>query len=60
MVMAKGRAADLDTLREMIEAGRISPVIDRTCTLSEVPEAIRYVKAGQGRAKVVIDVVDTS
>lgn len=56
MVMAKGRVEDLDTLREMIEAGRMAPVIDRTCALTEVPEAIRYVRAGQGRAKVVIEV----
>ena len=54
MVMAKGRTEDLDTLREMIEAGQITPAIDRTYPLEEVPEAIRYVKAGQGRAKVVI------
>lgn len=58
-VMAKGRSADLDVLREMIEAGRISPVIDRSYPLGEVPDAIRYVKAGQGRAKVVIE-IDTA
>jgi len=56
MVMAKSKREDLDVLREMIEAGRIVPAIDRTFTLREVPEAIRYVKAGQGRAKVVIEV----
>jgi NADPH:quinone reductase-like Zn-dependent oxidoreductase len=55
-VMAKSRTADLDTLREMIEAGTIKPVIDRSYPLGDVAEAIRYVKSGQGRAKVVIEV----
>ena len=53
---AKARTDDLDTLRQMVDAGTIAPVIDRTFSLNDVPEAIRYVKAGQGRAKVVIDV----
>ncbi|HJQ20233.1 MAG TPA: NAD(P)-dependent alcohol dehydrogenase [Gemmatimonadaceae bacterium] len=60
MVMAKGRYPDLDSLREMIEAGTIAPVIDRRYALAEVPEAIRYVRAGQGRAKVVIDIAQRS
>jgi NADPH:quinone reductase-like Zn-dependent oxidoreductase len=43
-------------LRELIEAGKITPVIDRTFPLSEVPEAIRYLESGQAQGKVVITV----
>ena len=41
-------------LSELIEAGRVTPVIDRTYRLSEAPEAIRYLEAGHARGKVVI------
>jgi len=43
-------------LREFIEAGKITPVIDRTYPLSEVPEAIRYLEEGHVQGKVVITV----
>ena len=43
-------------LKELLEAGRITPVIDRTYPLSEVPEAIRYLAEGRARGKVVITV----
>jgi NADPH:quinone reductase-like Zn-dependent oxidoreductase len=45
---------DLTTLKELIEAGKITPVIDRTYSLSETPEAIRYLEQGHARGKVVI------
>ena len=48
---------DLTTLRNLIEAGTITPVIDRRYTLSQVPEAIAYLETGRARGKVVI-VVD--
>ncbi|MDQ0943795.1 NAD(P)-dependent alcohol dehydrogenase [Streptomyces sp. V1I1] len=47
---------NLATLRELAESGRITPVIDRTYPLSEVPEAIRYLEVEHARAKVVITV----
>jgi NADPH:quinone reductase-like Zn-dependent oxidoreductase len=47
---------DLPTLRELIEAGKITPVIDRTYSLSETPEAIRHLEEGHARGKVVITV----
>ncbi|MEU0477792.1 NAD(P)-dependent alcohol dehydrogenase [Streptosporangium sp. NPDC006013] len=50
------RAEDLRLLRELIEAGKITPVIDRTYPLGEVPEAIRYLEKGHARGKVVITV----
>ena len=46
----------LGLLKELIEAGKISPVIDRTYPLSEVPEAIRYLEEGRAQGKVVITV----
>jgi NADPH:quinone reductase-like Zn-dependent oxidoreductase len=47
---------DMIVLKEIIEAGKVTPVIDRTYPLSEVPEAIRYLEEGHARGKVVITV----
>lgn len=43
-------------LKELLESGKLSPHIDRTYPLSEVPEAIRYLQAGDAKGKVVITV----
>jgi NADPH:quinone reductase-like Zn-dependent oxidoreductase len=55
-VQEKPSSANLVALRELIEAGEITPVIDRTYPLSEAAEAIRYVEEEHARAKVVITV----
>ncbi|MBA2266287.1 MAG: NAD(P)-dependent alcohol dehydrogenase [Chloroflexi bacterium] len=47
---------DLLFIKELIEAGRIIPVIDRTYPLSEVPDAIRYLETMRARGKVIITV----
>jgi len=47
---------DLVTLAGLIESGKITPVIDRTYPLSEVPEAIRYLEEAHARGKIVITV----
>jgi NADPH:quinone reductase-like Zn-dependent oxidoreductase len=47
---------DLIVLSELIEAGKLTPVIDRTYPLSEAPEAIRYLEQGHARGKIVITV----
>jgi NADPH:quinone reductase-like Zn-dependent oxidoreductase len=47
---------DLVVLKELIEAGKVTPVIDKTYPLSEVPEAIGYVGDGHTQGKVVITV----
>jgi NADPH:quinone reductase-like Zn-dependent oxidoreductase len=46
----------LVALKELIEAGKVTPLIDRIYPLSEVPEAIRYWEQGHARGKVVITV----
>jgi NADPH:quinone reductase-like Zn-dependent oxidoreductase len=55
-LVVKRSKEDLQVLKELIEAGKVSPVIDRTYSLSEVPEAIRYLEEGHARGKVVITV----
>jgi NADPH:quinone reductase-like Zn-dependent oxidoreductase len=52
----KPNKEDLRFLKQLIEAGKVTPVIDRTYSLSEVPEAIRYLEEGHARGKVVITV----
>jgi len=52
--MAKVRKEDLAVLGELMAAGKVTPIIDRCYSLSEVPEAIRYLEKGHARGKVVI------
>jgi NADPH:quinone reductase-like Zn-dependent oxidoreductase len=47
---------DMIVLKDLIESGKLTPVIDRTYLLSEVPEAIRYLEEGHARGKVLITV----
>ncbi|MFD9462386.1 NAD(P)-dependent alcohol dehydrogenase [Streptomyces sp. NPDC060027] len=48
---------NLSTLRELVESGKVAPVVDRTyASLAEVPEAIRYLEVEHARAKVVVTV----
>jgi NADPH:quinone reductase-like Zn-dependent oxidoreductase len=54
--LAKPSKEDLQILKELIEEGKVTPVIDRTYSLEEVPEAIRYLEEGHARGKVVISV----
>jgi NADPH:quinone reductase-like Zn-dependent oxidoreductase len=54
MLASRERGEDFDALRELIEAGKVTPVIDRTYPLIEAPDAIRYVVEGRARGKVVI------
>jgi len=56
MLASKPRQEDLQTLRELIEAGKLTPLIDRTYPLGEVPEAIRQLETGHTRGKLVITV----
>jgi NADPH:quinone reductase-like Zn-dependent oxidoreductase len=54
--LAKPNREDLQLLRELIEDGKLTPVIDRTYSLNEVPEAIRYLEEGHARGKVAVTV----
>jgi len=45
---------DLTVMRDLMEARKVTPVIERRYRLSEVPEAIRYLATGHARAKLVI------
>lgn len=57
MMMADANGKDLTVLADMIQSGKIKPVIDRTYkSLNEVPEAIRYLEEGHARGKVAITV----
>jgi NADPH:quinone reductase-like Zn-dependent oxidoreductase len=56
MMMADSNQKDLSLLAEMVESGKMKPVIDRTYKLSEVPAAIAYLEEGHARGKVVITV----
>ena len=52
--VASENAADLIVLRDLIEAGQVAPVVDRTYPLSEVAAAVRYLQEGRARGKLVI------
>jgi len=54
LFLARLKKDDLRVLRELLEAGKVVPVIDRSYPLSEAPEAIRYLEAGHARGKVVL------
>lgn len=47
---------DLQTLKEMAEAGKLTPMIDRAFPLAEAADAVRYLEQGRARGKVVISV----
>jgi len=53
-MMTKTNQKDLVFVKELLEAGKVVPVIDRRYTLSEVPEALRYLEEGHAQGKVVI------
>jgi 2-desacetyl-2-hydroxyethyl bacteriochlorophyllide A dehydrogenase len=55
-LLAKPNQADLMFLKELCEAGKVKPVIDRRFPLSEVPAAVRYVEDGHARGKIVVTV----
>ncbi len=56
MFIAKQRSRDLERLTELIDAGKVTPSIDRTYPLDQVPEAMRHLEAGKARGKVAITI----
>jgi NADPH:quinone reductase-like Zn-dependent oxidoreductase len=60
MFIADLSKKDLTVLSELIEAGKVTPVIDRRYSLSDVREAIRYLETGHARGKVVVVIDENS
>ena len=60
METAQGNKKDLLYIWELLEAGKVVPIIDRTYPFSDVPAAIRYLEEGHARGKVVITVEHNS
>ena len=60
MGVAKPNQNDLVTMKNLLEAGKVKPVIDRTYPLSEVAAAIRYFEEGHAQGKVVITVAQNN
>ena len=55
-LIPKENREDLVLIKELLETGKVVPVIDRSYSLSEVAEAIRYLEEGHAQGKVVITV----
>jgi NADPH:quinone reductase-like Zn-dependent oxidoreductase len=58
--LAKPNKQDLTIMHELIKAGKVKPVIDKRYSLSEVPQAIRYLAEKHARGKVVITLEDSN
>jgi len=56
MLVAKERASDLERLTQLIEAGQVTPSLDRTYPLDQAPDAMRHLVEGQVRGKVAITI----
>ena len=52
--LAKIEQADLLVLQQLLESGKVKPVIDRRFELSELPDALRYLGEGHARGKIVV------
>jgi NADPH:quinone reductase-like Zn-dependent oxidoreductase len=57
--LARPSKEDLAIMRDLMATGKVTPVIDKCYSLSEVPEALRYLEEGHARGKVVITVAPT-
>jgi D-arabinose 1-dehydrogenase-like Zn-dependent alcohol dehydrogenase len=55
-VLAKVNREDLTTLANLTVEGKISPVVSRTCSLCDVPEAMRHLETGHALGKLVVTI----
>lgn len=53
-ILGSEPAADLEYLRELVESGRLTPVVDRTFPLAQAADAIRHLRSGRAGGKVVV------
>jgi NADPH:quinone reductase-like Zn-dependent oxidoreductase len=60
MYIAKTLKADLTVLRDLMQEGKLTPVIDRQYSMNETAEALRYLEDGHARGKVVITIDEPS
>ena len=58
-MLAQMNQKDLTILADLIQAGKVTPVIDKTYPFSQLPEAMRYLETGRARGKVVVTVGET-
>ncbi len=56
MLASKERYADLEVLSPLIENGQVTPIVDKTYPLAEVPDAMRHLEAGHARGKIAITI----
>ena len=56
LMLVKPNQKDLAYVAELLEAGKVAPVIDKEYPFSDLPDAIRYLEAGHAQGKVVINV----
>jgi NADPH:quinone reductase-like Zn-dependent oxidoreductase len=60
MGVAKPNQKDLVIMKELLEAGKVKPVIDRCYPLNEVADALQYLEEGHAQGKVVITVAQNN
>ncbi len=60
LLEAKPNAGDLDALRDLIDAGAVTPFVEKTYGLEDVPTAIRHLETGRARGKLVISIAAES
>ena len=58
MMLAEMNKKDLDVLIDLIQSGKLKPVIDKTYPFNQLPEAMRYLEEGHARGKVIVTVGD--
>jgi NADPH:quinone reductase-like Zn-dependent oxidoreductase len=58
MKTPKEHYTDLERLTQLIEAGDLTPTIDKVYPLPQAPDAMRHLQAGHARGKIVIPVID--
>jgi NADPH:quinone reductase-like Zn-dependent oxidoreductase len=56
MMITDAKQSDLNVLADLMQSGKVKPVIDRTYPLNQIADAVRYLEEGHARGKVVITV----